>query len=106
MRKFKFAKMDNRLLEVSHLIVKKGGKKMLINLNTLNKMFEHNPDKSHLSFTGCCQNCGRTVKIEIHHLPSGYGLSGGALYEPSANRLVAKCEVCYQINHDLEKGIE
>ena len=74
---------------------------MLIQLSTLNQMFAHKPDKSHLSFRGSCQSCGRDVTIDIHHLSSGYGLSGGAIYEADVDRLVAKCEKCYRINHDL-----
>ena len=79
---------------------------MLINLSTLNQMFEQNPDKSHLLFNGRCQNCGRDVTIDICHLSSGYGLSGGAIYEAGTNRLVAKCDLCYRINHDLENQEE
>ena len=79
---------------------------MLIQINTLNQMFEHNPDKSHLSFNARCQNCGREVTIEIHHLSSGYGLSGGAIYESGFNRLVAKCEKCYHNNRDREERKE
>jgi hypothetical protein len=76
---------------------------MLINLNTLNQMFARSPDKSHLSFKSCCQSCASNVRIDIYQLSSGYGLSGGAIYEAGVNRLVAKCEKCYQINHELTK---
>ena len=79
---------------------------MLINLNTLNRMFEQNPSKSCISLDSCCQSCGRDVTIEICHLSSGYGLSGGAIYEAESDRLVAKCEECYKINHDLEQPKE
>ena len=65
-------------------------------------MFEHSPEKSHIAFNSCCQSCGCKVAIDIYHLSSGYGLSGGAIYETGPNRLVAKCEECYKINHDLE----
>ena len=75
---------------------------MLINLNTLNQMFEQSDNKSHLLYNSRCQSCGRDVTIDIYHLSSGYGLSGGAIYEAGSNRLVAKCEECYRINHDLE----
>jgi len=75
---------------------------MIVELSTLNQMFERSPDKSHIAFTSCCQSCGRQVAIDIYHLPSGYGLSGGAIYETGHNRLVAKCEECYKINRALE----
>jgi len=67
-------------------------------------MFARSPDKSHLSFKSRCQSCGGNVSIDIYQLSSGYGLSGGAIYEAAANRLVAKCEKCYQINHELTKS--
>ena len=74
---------------------------MLIKLNTLNQMFERSSDKSRLLFKSCCQSCGGDVTIDIYHLSTGYGLAGGAIYEAGFNRLVAKCEECYQINHEL-----
>jgi hypothetical protein len=79
---------------------------MLINLSTLNQMFAQNPDKSHLLFSSRCQSCGRDVTIDICHLASGYGLSGGAIYETGPDRLVAKCKACYRINQDLENHDE
>jgi hypothetical protein len=78
---------------------------MLINLNTLNQMFEDTADKSCLTYDGCCQSCGCNFKIEIHHHSSGgYGLLGGVLYEKEANQLIARCEACYHNNPGL-KGI-
>ena len=75
---------------------------MLINLNSLNQMFKDNPDKSHLSFDGCCQSCGRDFTIVIHHNSSGrYGLLGGVLYEQDVNQLIARCEACYHHNPEL-----
>ena len=69
---------------------------MLIKLNTLDQMFGQSPNKPHLSIRKRCQNCGREVIIEIHHLKTGYGLLGGAIYEPNMNNLIAKCEACYK----------
>jgi hypothetical protein len=75
---------------------------MLINLNTLDQMFEDIPDKSQLIVDGQCRSCGRDFKIEIHHHPSGgYGLAGGVLYMQDADQLIAKCEACYHNNPDL-----
>ena len=69
---------------------------MLIKVQTLDKMFEKNPDKSRMYFNGSCQKCGCHVRLEIHHLSMGYGLLGGVLFEPVANRLLAECEACYK----------
>ena len=75
---------------------------MLINLNTLNQMFEDISDTSQLSVEGCCRSCGRNFTIEIHHHSSGgYGLLGGVLYEQDAYQLIARCEACYHKNHKL-----
>jgi hypothetical protein len=75
---------------------------MLINLNTLDQMFEDIPDKSQLIVDGQCRSCGRDFKIEIHHHPSGgYGLAGGVLYMQETDQLIAKCEACYHNNPDL-----
>ena len=76
---------------------------MLINLNTLNQMFEDTADKSCLTYDGCCQSCGCNFKIEIHHHTSGgYGLLGGVLYGKEANQLIARCEACYHNNPELK----
>jgi hypothetical protein len=99
--------MEYRTFGRAPFYLPKGGEqKMLINLGTLNQMFACSPDKSHLSFKSCCQSCGGDVTIDIYHLPSGYGLSGGAIYEAGFNRLLAKCEKCYQISHELAKPKE
>jgi hypothetical protein len=75
---------------------------MLIDLNTLNQMFKDRPDKSLLSYDGCCQSCGRNFTIEIHHHSSGgYGLLGGVLYGKDVKQLVARCEACYHDSPDL-----
>ena len=76
---------------------------MLINLNTLDQMFEDTADKSCLTYDGCCHSCGRKFKIEIHHHSSGgYGLLGGVLYGRDADQLIARCEACYHKDHKLE----
>jgi len=74
---------------------------MLIKMNTLDKLFEQSPDKAHLALSRRCQSCGRDVTIEIHHLKSGYGLSGGVIYEPEMDHLIAKCEACYKNKPNL-----
>ena len=76
---------------------------MLINLEALNQMFMESPAPSRLTYDGSCKKCGRDFKIEIHHHASGgYGLAGGVLYMQEADQITAKCETCYQANHELE----
>ena len=74
---------------------------MLIRMNTLEKMFEQSPEKAHLTFSRRCESCGRDVTIEIYHLDSGFGLLGGVIYEPEMDRLIVKCEACYQNKPNL-----
>ena len=75
---------------------------MLINLNTLDRMFKETDDKSCLTYDGCCNSCGRDFKIEIHHHSSGgYGLLGGVLYEKESDQLSARCEACYHRKNEL-----
>jgi len=67
---------------------------MLVKTETLARMFDANIDKTHMSYTDRCRSCGRSITIEIHHLSSGYGLLGGALFEEGSNHLSITCESC------------
>ena len=69
---------------------------MLVEFETLKRMFEDSPDKSHLSFSSCCITCGCQVTIEIHSLPSGFGLKGGVMFEANSGQLLVKCDACHQ----------
>jgi len=74
----------------------KGRSFMLVEFETLKRMFEDSPDKSHLSFSSCCKTCGCQVTIEIHNLPSGFGLEGGVMFEANSGQLLVKCDACHQ----------
>jgi hypothetical protein len=67
---------------------------MLVKTETLARMFEANTDKTQMCYTDRCRSCGRSITIEIHHLSSGYGLLGGALFEEGSNHLSLTCESC------------
>ncbi len=69
---------------------------MLVEFDTLNRMFENSPDKSHLSFSSCCLTCGCQVTVEIYNLPSGFGLKGGVIFEANSDQLFVKCDACHQ----------
>ena len=69
---------------------------MLVEFDTLSRMFEKSPHKSSLLFNSCCMSCGCQVAIEIHKLPSGFGMTGGVLFEANSDQLLAKCDACHK----------
>ena len=69
---------------------------MLVQLDTLSRMFADQAQNACLSYNGQCRDCGRRIKLEIHHLASGFGLLGGVLYETDSQHLAARCEACYK----------
>jgi hypothetical protein len=69
---------------------------MLVEVDTLKRLFEKSPDVSLLSFSSCCMSCGCQVSIEIHKLPSGFGINGGVLFEANSDQLIAKCDACHR----------
>jgi len=74
---------------------------MLVKTETLARMFEAVTDKTQMVYTDRCRRCGRSITIEIHHLSSGYGLLGGALFENGSDHLSLTCESCLkgEANH-------
>ena len=71
---------------------------MLIQFDTLERMFASSLDNLCLSFRSHCQSCGHELSIEIHKLSSGFGLIGGVLFESNSDDLNAECDACYQNN--------
>jgi predicted nucleic acid-binding Zn-ribbon protein len=35
------------------------------------------------------------VTIEIHRIPTGFGLNGGVIFESNSDQLIAKCDDCH-----------
>ncbi len=81
---------------------------MLVKVETLNKMFEGKYNGTPVTINGKCHECGCEVTIVIKWTTDGFGLKGGALYEPQIGRFGFKCEPCFHINanlSDTEKNI-
>ena len=52
-------------------------------IKILRKIFEANPGKSTIVLKDKCSDCGCETIIEITPTSAGYGLQGGALFNPN-----------------------
>jgi hypothetical protein len=68
----------------------------------LHELFEQHPDRSQLTWTGTCQDCGHTATVNVHAKADGIHISGGSVYEPEPDRFLLKCENCFQIEPVLQ----
>jgi hypothetical protein len=64
----------------------------------LRTIFEAFPEKSTITFSGKCSDCGGAVMIDIIPTSEGFGLLGGALVEYSMENFAPKCPDCYKAN--------
>ena len=69
---------------------------MIVNIESLDKIFEHNHNARRLCYEGSCYNCGFDVKIKIDKTKAGYGFLGGVLYEPNPQEFLVCCDHCYK----------
>ena len=69
---------------------------MIIKVESLDSMFEHNIHAKHLSYEGTCHNCGHYLEVEITKTVGGYGLLGGVLYESNAHKFLLLCGGCFK----------
>ena len=72
------------------------GLAMIVKVESLKKLFEHNDNARHIYYEGTCYNCGCDVKIEIAKTTAGYGLLGGVLYEKDPSVFWVRCDSCYK----------
>jgi hypothetical protein len=64
-------------------------------------IFEAFPDKSKISLTAKCADCGMSIIIDVNPTAAGFGLLGGAFVKCSSSRYAAKCPDCYKINSKM-----
>ena len=64
-------------------------------------IFEAFPEKSKITLTAQCADCGDPIIIDVIPTSSGFGLLGGAFVECSSGRYAAKCPDCYKINSKM-----
>ena len=69
---------------------------MIIKVESLDRMFEHNIHTKHLSYEGTCHNCGHFLEVEITKTIGGYGLLGGVLYESNPPGSMLLCGGCFK----------
>ena len=68
----------------------------LVNIKTLNRLFNAETDISHMNFSGKCTSCGCDVKTTITITSGGYGFMGGVLYETEEGEFILKCSACFK----------
>lgn len=78
----------------------------MIDIATLKKLFEDDPEKSTLTFKGKCSVCGIDVVVEIIPCSGGFGLQGGALFEYDPNVYFAKCPNCYKTHPKINDNFK
>lgn len=78
-------------------ITKKITQKDIIGLKSLDALIVQNPNVTPCEYSGICNHCGCSVKIDIHKTSVGYGLLGGVLYEPDSKTIVALCPSCQKM---------
>jgi hypothetical protein len=74
----------------------------MMTIQRLHELFEENPGKATLCFTGACHDCGAEVNVSVALSAEGFTISGGALYEPEPGRFSRKCEACYDRSPELK----
>ena len=72
----------------------------------LGKLFKDNPEKSTIVLKEKCSDCGDLTIIEITRTARGYGLRGGALFESSNDKFIAKCLNCYEKHFKIDDKSE
>ncbi len=71
---------------------------MIIESESLLKIFEHHNNTGKIRYEGSCHKCGCHTKVEITKTSSGYGLQGGVLFEPSSQNILILCSECIKKN--------
>ncbi len=64
-------------------------------------IFEAFPEKSKITLTAKCSDCGDSILIDVIPTAAGFGLLGGAFVKCSSSRYAAKCPDCYKINSKM-----
>ena len=64
-------------------------------------IFEAFPEKSKITLTAKCSDCGISIIIDVIPTSTGFGLLGGAFVKCSSSRYAAKCPDCYKINSKM-----
>lgn len=70
--------------------------KLLIKLDSLNRMFDQKQNPETITYKDRCYSCGCSVEIEISKTSGGFGLLGGVLYEIGSEEYDAICVGCYE----------
>jgi len=69
---------------------------MIITVESLDKLFEHNIHAKPLRYEGRCHHCGNHLEVEIAKTAGGYGFLGGVLYESKPPEFLLLCCDCFK----------
>lgn len=62
----------------------------------LHELFDENPEKEALAWTGECHDCQQSVNVSARPQADGIRIQGGSVYEPETNKFMLKCDACFQ----------
>ena len=68
----------------------------MMTVERLHDLFDANPEKNALSWTGKCHDCGCEVTVTALPMDDGIHIGGGSIYEPSKEQFFLKCDGCFQ----------
>lgn len=71
---------------------------MIIESESLHKIFEHHSNAGEIRYEGNCYKCGCQTKVEITKTSGGYGLQGGGLFEQPSQNILILCSECIKKN--------
>jgi len=69
----------------------------------LEDLFNEDPDKDEIVFSGACHSCKKPVTVTARKIEEGFQVEGGAVYEPDvgSGRFFLKCDDCFRNNPTL-----
>jgi hypothetical protein len=73
----------------------------MMTVGRLHELFEAHPEKTRLEFEGKCHDCGKDVVVAVTLTAEGFGIGGGAVYEPEPDQFHNKCPECFEVNPHL-----
>jgi hypothetical protein len=68
----------------------------LMSAQRLYDLFEADPDRGVLSWSGHCHDCHLEVQVTAVARPDGIHIAGGAVYEPVDGQFILKCDACHR----------
>jgi anaerobic ribonucleoside-triphosphate reductase len=64
-------------------------------IGRLHELFDKNPEKEVLAWTGKCHDCNREMKVTATPREDGIHIEGGSVFEPQSEKFFLKCSPCF-----------